>query len=142
LTQVARALRVRDMLEHASGWGTLVILLGISIEIWAFFGLGDHDPRERLVTLVANSFIAAGLLIEYAAVRLSNAASGKARAEAAQEVADAHERAAAAEQRAAEAILSLQQSRAPRLVMMEAANGREVIKSRRSGRRLPKLGMA
>ena len=135
---VAAKRKVGATLERASGWGTLIILLGISIEIWTFFGLGEHDPRERLVVLVANSLIAVGLLIEYAAI----VASGGAKLAADQKVADAHQRAAEAEQRAAEAILFLQKFRSSRIVILEAANDREVIKSRLSGRGLSKFEMA
>lgn len=117
-----------ETLEHASGWGTLVILLGIVIEIWAFFGLDEHDPRERAITLVANCLIAAGLVIEYAAIRLTIVASREANIEADQKVADANQRAAEANQRAAEAMLALEKFRSTRTRVFKEANGEERLR--------------
>lgn len=112
-----------ETLERASGRGTIVILLGILIEIWAFFYLDEHDPRERLIALIANSLIALGLLIEYAAIRLTITASREAKIEADQEVAAVMQRAAEADQKAAEATLALEQFRAPRARMFQEAGG-------------------
>jgi len=124
LMPTTHLLRLKGVLERASGWGTLVILLGISIEIWTFFGLAENDPRQRLVALVANCFIALGLLIEYAAVRLTVVASDEAKQESDRRLSEAHRRILESEQRVAEAILSIQM---PHRWSMQAASSGEAV---------------
>jgi hypothetical protein len=83
-----------DTLERVSGWGTLIILAGIALEIWMFFALDPHDPRERAGALIANCLIAVGLIMEYVAIRLTIVASGEAKAESDQKISEANARTA------------------------------------------------
>jgi hypothetical protein len=102
-----------DTLERVSGWGTLVILAGIVLEIWAFFALSLGDPKERIFSLVANGLIALGLIIEYVAIRLTIVAAGEAKQESDEKIAEANARADEANARALEAQLQLEKFRKP-----------------------------
>jgi hypothetical protein len=102
-----------DTLERVSGWGTLVILAGIVLEIWGFFGLNPGNPNERVFSLVANSLIALGLIIEYVAIRLTIVAAGEAKQESDEKIAEANARADEANASALEAQLALEKFRKP-----------------------------
>lgn len=110
-----------DALESATGWGTLIILAGILLEIVAFFFLGH---QERLAALVANALIAIGLIIEYVAIRLTIIASGEAKQESDERIAISEAQAAEANARTKEAELKLAQLEkkiTPRVITDEQA---------------------
>lgn len=96
-----------EMLERVTGWGTLIILAGIAIEIWLFFAFDPHDSRERVWTLAANILIALGLIVEYIAILKTIVAAREAKIESEKEIGALRARASEANQKAAEAELAL-----------------------------------
>jgi hypothetical protein len=103
-----------ELLESASGWGTLIILSGIILEIWMFFAFDPHDPKECGWTLTANALIALGLIIEYVAIRMTIVAAGEAKIESDEKIAASEARAAEALERTTMAQLELARFRTPR----------------------------
>jgi hypothetical protein len=110
-------------LERASGWGTLIILVGIAVEIGIFIGLDPHDPLERIFTLVANCLIALGLIIEYFAIQFTISASEEAKIESDTKIAEANARAAEANERALAMQLELARFRTARVALLKEGKG-------------------
>jgi hypothetical protein len=119
-----------EVLERVTGWGTLIILAGIAIEIWLFFAFDPHDSRERIWTLAANILIALGLIVEYIAILKTIVAAREAKIESDKEIGALRARASEANQKAAEAELALAQLEerlAPRKMTQE---GQKLIADR------------
>lgn len=66
-----------ESLERWSARATLLILLGIIIEIGSLLWF-PHDPAERLVAVIADALIGVGLAVEYIVILQAVVASGEA----------------------------------------------------------------
>lgn len=113
--------QILESLERWSARATLLILLGIVIEIVALF-ISPHDFRERLVSTGANALVAIGLIAEYLVILRTIVATGEANRESDEKVAEATKLAAEANERAAKADLArieLEAKFAPRFLSRE-----------------------
>jgi hypothetical protein len=106
--------RLQD-LEQISGRATLVIVAGIGLELVALFYSNREWESERFISIVADVFIFAGLLVEYLVIRETIGASRADRIESDREVANALNRAAEAE-------AALIEHKTPRRTAMTANN--------------------
>ena len=91
-----------ESLERWSGHATLLILLGIVVEIGLLFWF-PHEPTERLGSIIANLLIGIGLAIEYVVILRAVVAGGEAKRDSDEKVANAEARSAEANQKAAAA---------------------------------------
>lgn len=121
-----------ESLERWSARATLLILLGIVIEIGSLLWF-HRDPSERLVAVIADALIGVGLVVEYIVILRAIVASGEAQrlsdekvaeataqaAEATAQAAEANARASEADQKAQEAILELARLTASRVLTQE-----------------------
>jgi hypothetical protein len=96
-----------ETLERWSARATLLILLGIVIEIGSLLWF-PHDPAERLVAIIANALIGVGLAVEYIVILRAVVASGEAQRLSDEKVAEATARAAEADRARAELEVKLQ----------------------------------
>jgi ribosomal protein L29 len=95
-----------ESLERWSARATLLILLGIVIEIGLLLWF-PHDPAERLAAVIANALIGVGLAVEYIVILRAVVAGGEATRLSDEKIAESNRQAAEANQMAAEANLEL-----------------------------------
>jgi hypothetical protein len=96
-----------ETLERWSARATLLILLGIVIEIGSLLWF-SHDPAEMLVAVTANALIGIGLVVEYIVILRAIVASGEAQRLSDEKVAEANAQAAEANRARAELEVKLQ----------------------------------
>ena len=80
-----------ELFESWSGWATLVILLGIVLEIFVLWDVYPPLWSERVWSTIADGLIGFGLIVEYAVIRLTIVASGESKAKADLRVAEAEQ---------------------------------------------------
>ena len=100
-------------LERCSGWATIMILLGIALEI-AVLWWKPPFWSERVWSTTADGLIGVGLAVEYIVIRLTIVAVGESKELANQKVSESNRLAREAQARASEAELALIEFRKPR----------------------------
>lgn len=103
-----------ESLERWSARATLLILLGIVIEIGLLLWF-PHNPIEKLVAIIADALIGIGLAVEYIVILRAVVASWEATRLSDEKIAESNRQAAEADQKAQEAILELARFKASRV---------------------------
>ena len=88
-----------EALERWSGRATLLILVGILVEVWQVIYF-PHEFIERITSLAANALIGIGLIIEYIVIVRAVIAGRESQALSDQKVSEANDAAARALERA------------------------------------------